>query len=118
MNNFSGYKCSLCNSEFLPISIIYTCPNCGGNLDVVWDYDKTRKKYHPEDITSRTENSLWRYAPLLPVPFVWDRAEGSVVNKVGYHWCVIRIEGDLMMVKVIQHRTHRILDSFEIDLGQ
>lgn len=68
MNNFFGYKCSICNSEFLPVSIIYTCPNCGGNLDVVWDYDRTRKKYHPEDITSRTENSLWRYAPLLPVP--------------------------------------------------
>jgi hypothetical protein len=56
-------------------------------------------------------------APLLPVPFVWDRAEGSEVNKVGYHWCVISVRGDLMTVKVIQHRTHRILDSFEVDLG-
>jgi hypothetical protein len=57
-------------------------------------------------------------APLLPAPFVWDRAEGSEVNKVGYHWCVIRVQGDLMTVQVIQHRTHRILDSFEIDLAQ
>lgn len=67
MSIFIGYKCSICNSEFLPVSIIYSCPHCGGNLDVVADPERTKKKYHPEDITSRTENSLWRYAPLLPV---------------------------------------------------
>jgi threonine synthase len=36
-------------------------------LDVVLDYDFIRKKFQPEDITSRTESSLWRYLPLLPV---------------------------------------------------
>jgi hypothetical protein len=49
---------------------------------------------------------------------VWERAEGSEANKVGYHWCVLRVHGDLMMVKVIQHRTYRVLDSFEIPLEQ
>jgi len=36
-------------------------------LDVVLDYDSIRKKFQPEDITSRRESSLWRYLPLLPV---------------------------------------------------
>lgn len=36
-------------------------------MDVVLDYDSIRKKFQPEDITSRRESSLWRYLPLLPV---------------------------------------------------
>lgn len=67
MKNFTGYKCSLCGTEYLPGQVTYTCPKDGGNLDVVLDYDFIKKKFQPEDITSRTEASLWRYLPLLPV---------------------------------------------------
>jgi threonine synthase len=67
MKNFTGYKCSLCGAEYLQGQVTYTCPKDGGNLDVILDYDSIRKKFQPEDITSRTEASLWRYLPLLPV---------------------------------------------------
>jgi threonine synthase len=67
MNKFTGYRCSLCGTEYLPGQVTYTCPKDGGNLDIVLDYDYIKKKFHPEDITSRTESSLWRYLPLLPV---------------------------------------------------
>lgn len=67
MNKFTGYKCSICGTEYLPGQVTYTCPSDGGNLDIVLDFDAIRKKFQPEDITSRTENSLWRYLPLLPV---------------------------------------------------
>ncbi len=67
MKNFTGYKCSLCGAEYLPGQITYTCPKDGGNLDVILDYDFIKRKFHYEDITSRTESSLWRYLPLLPV---------------------------------------------------
>jgi threonine synthase len=67
MNKFVGYRCSLCNTEYLPGQVTYTCPKDGGNLDVVLDYNAIRSKYQPEDITSRTDFSLWRYLPLLPV---------------------------------------------------
>ncbi|MFZ5923192.1 MAG: threonine synthase [Chloroflexota bacterium] len=70
MNKFTGYRCSICNTEYLPGQVTYTCPKDGGNLDVVLDYEALRAKYHPEDITSRTDPSLWRYLPLLPVPEV------------------------------------------------
>lgn len=67
MKNFSGYKCSLCGAEYLQGQVTYTCPKDGGNLDIVLDYETIKKKFQPEDITSRTEFSLWRYLPLLPV---------------------------------------------------
>src|SRR3989304_3466554 len=67
MKNFPGYKCSLCGAESLQGQVTYTCPKDGGNLDVVLDYEFIKKKFQPADITSRTESSLWRYLPLLPV---------------------------------------------------
>jgi threonine synthase len=67
MNNFIGYRCSICNAEYLPGQVTYTCPLEEGNLDVVLDYQAISKKYQAEDITSRTDASLWRYLPLLPV---------------------------------------------------
>jgi threonine synthase len=67
MGKFVGYRCSICNNEYLPGQVTYTCPRDGGNLDVVLDYDAIRQKFQPEDLTSRPEDSLWRYLPLLPV---------------------------------------------------
>ncbi len=67
MNKFIGYTCSLCNHEYAPTQVTYTCPACGGNLEVALDFDAIRKNIHAEDIFSRTDSSLWRYLPLLPV---------------------------------------------------
>jgi len=67
MNKFVGYRCSLCGEEYSPGDVTYTCPKDGGNLDVVLDYDSIKSKYKPEDLLSRSDPSLWRYLPLLPV---------------------------------------------------
>lgn len=67
MTQYTGYRCSICHAEYLPASILYTCPKCGGNLDVELDYSLIRLKFQIEDITSRNDYSLWRYLPLLPV---------------------------------------------------
>jgi threonine synthase len=67
MKKFTGYRCSLCGTEYAPEDVTYTCPKDGGNLDVVLDYESIRKKFQPEDIASRGDASLWRYLPLLPV---------------------------------------------------
>ena len=82
MKNYVGYKCSICNAEFSPVSILYTCPRCGGNLDVILDYTDIKKKYHIEDITSRREQSLWRYTPLLPVSD--PGGEGTPLHTAGW----------------------------------
>jgi len=67
MNKFVGYSCSLCGKTYGPDEVQYVCPADGGNLNVVLDYEQIRKNYQIEDITSRTDSSLWRYLPLLPV---------------------------------------------------
>ena len=82
MNKFTGYRCSICGREFLPGQVTYTCPHDGGNLDVVLDFDALRAKYQPEDITSRTDPSLWRYLPLLPVPE--PPGEGTPLHAAGW----------------------------------
>jgi threonine synthase len=64
---FVGYRCSLCHKEYLPDQVTYTCPEDGGNLDVVMDTSVIKKSNAREEIYSSREFSLWRYLPLLPV---------------------------------------------------
>lgn len=68
MSKFLAYRCSLCGTEYGPDDVTYTCPKDGGNLDIVLDYASLRTKFQAADILSRTDYSLWRYLPLLPVP--------------------------------------------------
>jgi threonine synthase len=67
IEKFSGYRCSLCGREFAPGEVTYTCPDDGGNLDVLLDYKDLKRSLSPEKIFSSGEHSLWRYLPLLPV---------------------------------------------------
>jgi threonine synthase len=67
MANFSGFRCSLCGRDYGVNEVQYTCPKDGGNLDVILDYVAIRQNYAIEDILSSSEQSLWRYLPLLPV---------------------------------------------------
>jgi len=82
MTKFVGYRCSLCKTEYLPGQVTYTCPRDGGNLDVVLDYDTIRQKFQPGDLTSRSEGSLWRYLPILPVPD--PGGEGTPLRAAGW----------------------------------
>jgi threonine synthase len=81
-NKFVGYHCSLCGKEYGPDEATYVCPQDGGNLDVILDYEGIRKKYRKEDVTSRTDFSMWRYLPLLPVND--PEAEGTSMGVVGW----------------------------------
>ena len=67
MDKFVGCRCSLCGTEYTPGEVTYTCPKDGGNLDVVLDYEAIKGTYQPEDLRSRSDSSLWRFLPLLPV---------------------------------------------------
>jgi threonine synthase len=66
-HKFVGYRCSLCSKEYDADGHIYVCSVCGGNLDVILDYDQINQRYQVSDITCQEEPSLWRYLPLLPV---------------------------------------------------
>lgn len=82
MGNFKGYTCSLCGRDYSPNEVEYTCPIDGGNLNVILDYDAIREKYHIEDIASRSDPSLWRYLPLLPVSD--PGSEGTPLRAAGW----------------------------------
>ena len=66
-SKFSGYRCSICKTEYSPQEVTYTCPKDGGNLDIILDYKAIRRQVKPEQIIRAEEASLWRYLPLLPV---------------------------------------------------
>jgi threonine synthase len=67
MQKFIGYQCSLCNKTYSPGEVTYTCPEDGGNLNVILDYESIKNGDFLNQITSSQESSLWRYLPLLPV---------------------------------------------------
>ena len=65
------------------MDVTYTCPKDGGNLDVVLDYESIKNKYEPEDLISRTDPSLWRFLPLLPVADLEGEGESTPLHVVG-----------------------------------
>ena len=79
MTHFSGYECSLCGARYAPGDVTYTCPEDDGILDVRLAYDAIRREQGPADIARSTVRSLWRYAPLLPVP-VPDSPSGPLAS--------------------------------------
>jgi len=82
MIKFIGYRCSLCKTEYQPNQVNYTCSQDGGNLDIILDFKAIQEKFQPEDILCRTDNSLWRYAPMLPVYVVEGR--GTPLHAAGW----------------------------------
>jgi threonine synthase len=67
MNNWNGFRCSTCFTEYDLDEVRYNCPKDQGNLDVILATDHLKGMLDPSDITSSPEESLWRYLPLLPV---------------------------------------------------
>jgi len=62
------FTCSVCGSTYSSNEVQYTCPRDGANLDVHCDFETTETKPSIESILRSSEQSIWRYAPLLPVP--------------------------------------------------
>ncbi|PJF26480.1 MAG: threonine synthase, partial [Phototrophicales bacterium] len=62
-------KCSICEREYAPDEVTYTCPVCGmvGTLDVLYDYPALRARLDRDRIAESPLQSMWRYLPLLPL---------------------------------------------------
>jgi threonine synthase len=63
-----AYRCSGCGLELNPYSPETRCPNDHGNLDVLLDTERLRRRLTPREIACRSDRSIWRYSELLPVP--------------------------------------------------
>jgi threonine synthase len=80
MNNVVGFKCVECAGTYDVAEIEYICPACGGNLDVLYDYDWIRKRLSRDSLSADRDFSMWRYRALLPV------AEMSRVPQLSVGW--------------------------------
>lgn len=67
MGTWKGYRCSICGKDYPPADVMYTCPEDGGNLDVILDYEHIKQSSSPGNIAASRDGSIWRYLPLLPV---------------------------------------------------
>jgi threonine synthase len=64
-----GLKCVLCGAEYGVGEVLYVCPKHGdeGILDVVYDYELIGRRLTKDHLAGDRNNSIWRYADLLPV---------------------------------------------------
>src|SRR5690349_15681606 len=65
--NVLGLKCFDCGGETDATRGIFNCPECGGNQNVVYDYQYIKRKFARESLLQNPDRSIWRYKPLLPI---------------------------------------------------
>ena len=65
MKNVINAKCVRCGKTYAATPNLTTC-ECGGILDVVYDYDYIKETLTKEKLKSRP-HTMWRYRELLPV---------------------------------------------------
>jgi threonine synthase len=68
MHHILGFQCLACGRQhdYRP-SAIYTCPSCGGNLDVVYDYAFIARHFSPQALAANPDATIRRWLPLLPI---------------------------------------------------
>ncbi len=67
MNNVTGFKCFECARMFTVDEVKYVCPECGGNLDVRYDYERINQQFSKASLAADRNFTIWRYRPLLPI---------------------------------------------------
>jgi threonine synthase len=66
MKNVKFGRCVRCGRTYEATPDLTTC-ECGGILDIVYDYDYIRSVLTKEKLAARENRSMWRYRELLPV---------------------------------------------------
>ena len=59
-------KCVKCGKTYDAVPDLTNC-ECGGILDIVYDYDYIRTRLTKEKLAARQDHTMWRYRELLPV---------------------------------------------------
>jgi threonine synthase len=69
MEHVKGLRCVLCEKVYSPTEVDYVCPECGpdSTLDVVYDYERIKKRFGREHLETDPRRSVRRYEPLLPI---------------------------------------------------
>lgn len=83
MNNVVGFQCVECARNHPVDGVEYVCPACGGNLDVLYDYERIRLQLSKASLAADRNFTIWRYRQLLPVE------ESSAVPPLTVGWTPI-----------------------------
>lgn len=59
-------KCATCSKEFSAELVMFECAECGGPLDIVYDYRQVRRQIMPKHFKHEPV-SHWKYAPFYPI---------------------------------------------------
>ena len=59
-------KCVKCGKTYDAVPDLTNC-ECGGILDIVYDYDYIKTRLTQEKLAARQDHTMWRYRELLPV---------------------------------------------------
>ena len=65
LKNVICAKCVKCGKEYVAAPDITNC-ECGGILDIIYDYDYIKANLTKEKLAARP-HTMWRYRELLPV---------------------------------------------------
>lgn len=66
MRNVKCGRCVKCGKEYEAVPNLTNC-ECGGILDIIYDYDYIKSTFTKETLAKRENRSMWRYRELLPV---------------------------------------------------
>lgn len=64
---FNGFECVACAAAQPAGFRGFTCPDCGGNLNITYDYDGLKNRVGKDRLVTFGRPDLFRYAPLLPL---------------------------------------------------
>ena len=59
-------KCVRCGKTYAAVPDLTIC-ECGGILDITYDYESIKARLTKEVLANRAERSMWRYRELLPI---------------------------------------------------
>lgn len=66
MRNVICGRCVKCGREYEATPNLTNC-ECGGILDMIYDYDYIKRVFKKEKLAARRNPTMWRYRELLPV---------------------------------------------------
>ena len=83
MKNVLYGKCVKCGKTYAATPDLTTC-ECGGILDITYDYDYIKARLTKEKLAARKDLSMWRYRELLPIEETTENTPLRVGNSPLY----------------------------------